>query len=753
MAGRAYAAAIVAVGLATLVRYVFDTLLGAPFLYSTYFPAIVAAAALGGLRPGTLAVGLSAVAAWWALPGTHGAMDQAAVAGLGLFALNGMLVTIVCERVRRADLSLQRSLERERFAHQRSAEVLENMSDGYYTVDSEWRITYVNKTASVIMSLSPESLIGRNLWEAVPPIKDSVFEREYRRGAALREVVHVESATPDSPFWFEASAYPAREGGMRIFFRDISARKNAENALKDSEERLRLGTEAGQIGTWDWDIVKDHVTWSDRVYEFHGMKKGEFGGQVADFVKVLHPEDVERVRSAIDASIADQTPYQVEFRVVHPGGEIRWLTTAGQVFYEDGAPTRMRGAITDITKRRAAEAERDRLLASERAARADAERVNRIKDEFLANLSHELRTPLNAILGWAQILTAAKPKGELAQGLAVIERNARAQTELISDLLDMSRVLSGKLKVDAVVVKLAPVIEAALEAIAPAAAAKAITVEKVLDPDAEVIGDADRLQQVAWNLLTNAIKFTPKGGRVKVGASAAGAHFAISVEDDGIGIDPGFLPFVFDRFRQADASTTRQHGGLGLGLAIVKNLVELHGGRISVVSPRPGHHNGSIFSVELPVPSPFVEHTVPPPRLTGVPLEDGVRDAVLEGFDILIVDDDSDAREVLRRLLETCRARVRSAPTAALAMAAVREARPQLVVADIAMPDEDGYALIRQLHAEAGPRIPAIALTAFARAEDQAHTTAAGFALHLPKPVEPSELIAAVLRVGRPTVP
>ncbi len=411
------------------------------------------------------------------------------------------------------------------------------------------------------------------------------------------------------------------------------------------------------------------------------------------------------------------------------------------------------GTTRDVSQRKRAEAEREKLLAGEKAARAEADRSSRMKDEFLATLSHELRTPLNAILGWATILSTSTPdQEELRDGLETIQRNARAQTQIIEDLLDMSRIVNGKVRLEVQPTDLAAVLSAAMDTVRPAAQAKGVKLRSVLDPRAgPVSGDAGRLQQVFWNLLNNAVKFTPRGGQVQVLLECVDSHVQVSVADTGEGISADFLPNVFDRFRQADASTTRRHGGLGLGLAIVKQLVELHGGTVRVKSPGPGQ--GSTFIVMLPltVLHPEVEPDVlnrRHPRATmldaSLPDLDPRR---LTGVNVVIVDDELDARALVTRLLERCGAAVRTASTAEEVMGLIAEKKPDVLVSDIGMPREDGYALIRRIRSLApdhGGNIPALALTAYARTEDRIKAVQAGFQTHVAKPVEPAELITMV---------
>jgi signal transduction histidine kinase len=381
----------------------------------------------------------------------------------------------------------------------------------------------------------------------------------------------------------------------------------------------------------------------------------------------------------------------------------------------------------------------------------EAQDANRMKDEFLATVSHELRTPLHAILGWSRLLSSGSLGDEAsARALETIERNAQAQAQLVGDILDVSRIVTGKLKLDMRPLPVAIVIESALDAVRPAAHAKAIQLEASLaDSTLAVLGDPGRLQQIAWNLLSNAIKFTPSGGRVEVHVQRAGSDVAITVSDTGIGIDRSFLPYVFDRFRQADSSASRSHGGLGLGLAIVRHLAELHGGRVSVESE--GRGGGATFTVCLPALA------AGRPGGAGRPPGAGqhVPGSVLLGLRVLAVDDQADARNLIAASLERYGATVTTAASAREALEIIDAERPHVLIGDIGMPDEDGYALIRTLRArpgQQGGQIPAIALTAYARREDHDRAIDAGFQLHLAKPIDQAELVEAVASLaGRGT--
>ena len=477
-----------------------------------------------------------------------------------------------------------------------------------------------------------------------------------------------------------------------------------------------------------------------------------------NFLDLKYPDELAaklqlQIQQVIDTKkiLTDETPYTspsglggfyeyIFSPVLGPGGEVEAVA----------------GCTRDITEKKRLADEREQLLEAERCARAEAERTSRVKDEFLATLSHELRTPLNAILGWTQILTKGDRNPEdLEKGLSTIARNARAQTQIIEDLLDMSRIISGKVRLDVQRIDLAAAVGAAVETTRPAADAKGVRVQTVLDPHAgPVSGDPSRLQQVFWNLLTNAIKFTPRGGRVQVLLERINSHLQVSVIDTGEGMSADFLPHVFDRFRQADASTTRRHGGLGLGLSIVKQLIELHGGSVKAKSDGPGR--GSTFVVNLPLTvvhadlEPDAERRHP----RAAPAAGSVMEpcARIDAVRVLVVDDEPDARGLIKRVLEECDAIVTIAGSAHEALQLLQHGHFDVLLSDIGMPAEDGYSLIRQvraLHPDHGGRTPAIALTAYARAEDRVKAVTAGFQHHLTKPVEPSELIAMIASVTR----
>ena len=445
--------------------------------------------------------------------------------------------------------------------------------------------------------------------------------------------------------------------------------------------------------------------------------------KVAVFVELFNKQEALRTaQEALESKIAERT---------------RELATANVAL------------SAEIEERVKIEQDRVRLLKREQAARMEAEAANRLKDEFLATLSHELRTPLNAIMGWAHVLgQTSGDRATVQRAAEVIRQNAAAQAQLIEDILDVSRVVGGRLVLDTGPVQMRIVIEDAIESLMPAATAKAINIERTLTSDIQVFGDRDRLQQIVWNLVSNALKFTPKGGRIEVELHAEGGDAALRVTDTGIGIPADFLPFVFDRFRQADSSMSRRHSGLGLGMAIVRHLVELHGGTVSAESE--GEGKGATFRLRLPTRSD-AQPALEPVDVRPARQDDEVGDLEhLHGVHILIVEDDADSRTVLALLLQKLGALVEAVASARDAVERVTNRRPDVLVSDIGMPDEDGYSLIRrvrQMPADRAKKLPAIALTAYARRQDAEAALGAGFDYHLSKPVAPAALIKAIKSV------
>ena len=459
----------------------------------------------------------------------------------------------------------------------------------------------------------------------------------------------------------------------------------------------------------------------------------------------IHPEEQAELFKRWTHCLITGDSFEMLYRFRRSvDGQYRWfLGRAAPLRGPDGRIMKWFGLNTDLHDQKLAEIERIELLEREQKARAEAEAANRLKDEFLATLSHELRTPLSAIVGWIQLLrTETLTDAQRVHALETIEANAQLQTQLVADILDVSRIITGKLRLEVKWVDLQRVVSAAIETLRPAASAKGIAVQLKVDPRLDAMrGDPDRLQQVMWNLLSNAIKFCSRGGRVVVTIAPVDTQIEVVVTDDGEGISADILPHIFERFRQGDNSTKRRHGGLGLGLAIVRHLVELHGGIVVAQSPGPGL--GSTFRVQLPkLAMPSFDRSRESSKLDPAAPD-------LAGLHIVVLDDDAAIREILTLFLEGSGARVSSVTTVAEAMKAVNAERPDAVISDISMPEEDGYDLVRQLRAidrDISP-IPVLALTAHARVEERHRTLSAGFHAHLTKPVDMKELIEVVAKL------
>lgn len=591
--------------------------------------------------------------------------------------------------------------------------------------------------------------------------------------------------------------------GMTGIVQDITERRRAEETLHEETHHLEVLNKTGITLASKLDLQALLQTVTDAATELSGAKFGAFfynnmdanggvyllytlsGAPREAFEKFGHPRATPlfgptfRGEGIIRCDDVLKDPRYGQWRPHHgmPPGHLpvrsylavpvisRSGEVIGGLFFGHSQPgvftARAERLIAGIAAQAAVAIDNARLfeeaqraVANERSARAEVERTSDLKDEFLATLSHELRTPLTAILGWAQMLRRRRilDVADVHEGLEIIERNTRLQVQLIDDLLDTSRITSGKLRIDVQPVEPKSFIEAALETVRPAAEAKGIRIEKILDTAAgPVSGDPSRLQQVMWNLLSNAIKFTPKNGKVQVLLERVNSHIEISVTDTGIGLKPEFIEHAFERFRQADGSTTRRHGGLGLGLSIVKHLVELHGGTVRVASP--GEDKGATFTIHLPLTlvhrkSQDQERLHPKAARTG---NHGFKLPDLSGVKVLVVDDEADGRDLIRFVLEDCNADVTTAEGGKEALALLDRQKVDVIVSDIGMPEMDGYELIKQVKAfekRSGRSIPAIALTAFARSEDRTRALHAGFLIHVAKPVEADEFLATVASIA-----
>jgi PAS domain S-box-containing protein len=538
---------------------------------------------------------------------------------------------------------------------------------------------------------------------------------------------------------------------------ELTTRRQVEAALRLSEEHMRLVLESADIGTWDYRPLTGVLVWDTRCKELFGLSP-DAAVSYDRFLEALHPEDREWTDAIVQRALdqASGGRYDVEYRAIGiEDGIERWLSANGQAFFDDtGRAVRLMGAVLDITERKRAEVEREQQLAQERHLRAQAEEASRLKDEFLATISHELRTPLTAFLGYAQMLHRhTGDQAYVARTVEKLVRSAKNQAQLIEDLLDISRIVSGKLRIEPQPIDLTAVIHAALDTVRPAMEAKELHLYIDVSPEASLlIGDANRLQQVVWNLLANATKFTPHGGSIQVQLQRRDRYAQLMISDTGQGISTDFLPFVFDRFRQADGTSNRAHGGLGLGLAIVRHLVELHGGTVHAASA--GLDQGATFTVLLPLD---IEDASAQPNDSGAYPEEGDNcPPELAGLRVLVVDDQQDIVDLVQEILAACGAVVQSCTNARAALEQVRVWQPDVLISDIAMPGEDGYWLIHHVRAlpfEEGGGLPAAALTAYVRMEDRLQVLAAGFHLYVPKPLEPGELRKVVAQLARMATP
>jgi PAS domain S-box-containing protein len=669
--------------------------------------------------------------------------------------------------------------------------IVEGTSDAVFAKDLDGRYVMVNSACANFIGKSKEEILGRRDADLYPPDTAARFTADDAEVLRTGKTLAFEGIAPGA---CETQTYRVTKGVVRndagetvgVFgishdmtehrraeaerierARAEAARAEAEAAdrakdellreLRESEERYRSLLENANDIIYSHDLEGNYISINRACERVTGYTREEIldGLRVS---QVVAPNHLELARRMMEQKLHDPSPTVYELDIITKEGLRLTLEVSTRISHRDGRPV-VEGIARDVTERKRVESERQALLERERAARAAAERLlheaesaNRLKDEFLATLSHELRTPLTSILGWAHMLDGGMLEEAAARdAVAVILRNAEHQNQLVDDILDASRIIAGKLKVEIKPVHLMTVIGGAIEAVRPVAAAKSIELSCALDPHAEGIeGDTHRLQQVVWNLLSNAVKFTPKGGRVKVEVKRLPSQVRITVSDTGAGIAPEFLPHVFERFRQADGSTTRRHGGLGLGLSIARHLVEAHGGAIHAYSA--GEGRGATFTVDLPLPSApqsindRADGGVVVRRTGATVARDDVPPALV-GVRVLLVDDDADTLRLLTMILEGHGAEVTPVTSASEALAALETARPDVLVSDIGMPGDDGYSLLRKLRAmraESGGLTPAVALTAYAGDWDREQALRAGFQIHIAKPVNPATLIATI---------
>ncbi|MGV2826511.1 hybrid sensor histidine kinase/response regulator [Myxosarcina sp. GI1(2024)] len=591
---------------------------------------------------------------------------------------------------------------------------------------------------------------GMNWRQFIPPEEVDRTEREmaqFREQGFVpsREKLLLRRDGTRVPVWISGIRWLEGTDEHVSYAVDLTQLKQTEAALRQSEDRLRMAIESAQLGTWDWNLVTERLIWDKGCKAMFGLP-ADVEVTIETFYAGLHPEDRDRLEKLVRASLNPEGNgnYDTEYRTIGiQDGIERWIAAKGQVYFDGkGTPLRFVGTVLNITEQKQAQALRERLLKREQAAREEAEHANHLKDEFLAILSHELRTPLNPILGWANLLQSGKfSETQTNTALATIERNARLQSQLIDDLLDVARILRGKLVIKEKATDLAQVIENALDTLRTAAEVKSISLEADLPSIGQISGDAARLQQIVWNLLTNAIKFTPRGGRVKVCLKRVENQAQVTVSDTGKGISAEFLPQIFESFRQQDVSINRQFGGLGLGLAIVRYLVKAHQGTITAHSP--GEGQGATFTVSFPLLNLQLENRQGE--------EPKGSDIDLTGVRVLAVDDEPDAREVLAASLTHYGAEVTVATSAMEALEIFEAFQPDVLVSDIGMPEVDGYSLIEKIRAlppEKGGEVNAIALTAYAREENRQQALTSGYQAHIAKPLEPAAFVQLVAELS-----
>jgi PAS domain S-box-containing protein len=640
--------------------------------------------------------------------------------------------------------------------HNHLAAIVASSDDAILSKNLEGIILTWNAGAQRLFGYTADEAIGKSVTMLIPPDhmdEEPQILQRLRRGERIDHYETVRVRKDGSRLDIALTVSPIRNSRGQIvaaskIARDITVQKRAAGALAASDARFRIMADSAPVLIWMADTTK-RCTWFNKGWrEFTGRPLEEDLG--FGWSQNVHADDLQSVMQNYTEHFEARTPFRIEHRLGRHDGTWRWVINDATPLFEGhyGRFSGYVGSCIDITEFRRAQTDRDELLRAERAARSEAERLSHVKDEFLATLSHELRTPLNAILGWSTLLRRLdRDSPDYGKGLDTIERNARIQTQIIGDLLDMSRIISGKVQLDVQPVRLNDVISAALDVVRPSVEAKKLRLRVTLDSrGTHIRGDPSRLQQIVWNLLTNAVKFTPSGGRIDVVSNRENSHVEISVEDSGAGIKPEFLAFVFDRFRQADSSTTRRHGGLGLGLSIVKHLVELHGGSVRVKSP--GEGLGSTFIVALPISVIRTEESSLQERPTFADIAlSSVDLPSLSGITALVVDDEADARTLIERLIQESGGRALMASSAEEALRVLAAEPVDILISDIGLPEVDGYQMIQRLRKHEDKRLrtlTAIALTAYARAEDRQRALLAGYQMHLSKPAEPRELIAAI---------
>ena len=640
--------------------------------------------------------------------------------------------------------------------------LLDASVDGLFAFDRDRRIIAWNRAMQQISGLKSEEVMGRRADEVFPFLQmsgpQSCLSAALAGSESVSESHHY---GPSATGIFESRYLPVVDeqdavvGGIAVVS-DITARRHAEDAAHSAYRQLAFHVESSPLAVIEWDSDFRVSRWSASAERLFGWKAEDVIGKHVNEWQFVFADDVDAVALVTNRQREGvEVPGVQRNRNYTRDGSVLFCEWYNSVLRDDREQlVSVLSLVLDVTAREKAEAERAALLIRERDARRHAEEADRLKDEFLATLSHELRTPLTSILGWASMIRNGEVEGSSAtRAIETIERNARSQARLIDDLLDVSRIITGNLRLDLHPLNLAPIVEAAIDALRPTADVKGIQLRtEFVSGDCLVKGDPNRLRQVIWNLLSNAIKFTQRGGVVVINLNCVGSAARLAVADTGEGISAEFLPYVFDRFRQAEGSISRKQGGLGLGLAVVRHLVELHGGAISAESEGLGH--GSLFTVELPLAEERRDPARAEERRREVERRRSRKGTVrLDGVHVLLVEDDDDSRKLLGTMLKRYGAKVTATKSAAEALNVFSGDVPDVLISDIGMPDEDGYEFIQKLRAlppDQGGNTPAIALTGYASRKDKERALTAGYQLHIAKPIEQSDMMAAIAAlVGR----
>jgi PAS domain S-box-containing protein len=659
---------------------------------------------------------------------------------------------------------MQQAMDPGRDSEVRFRAIFENAAVGIARVSLDGRFLECNQRFCNIAGYSCEELLSKTFRDITHPDDLALQVRDVERiltgeiTAYAREKRYCRKDGSVAWVYLSVSLLRDADGSPSYFIgviEDITARKEAIEKLRASEEQFRVLADTAPVMIWAAGPDKLCTFFNKRWLDFTGRTMEQELGN--GWTEGVHPDDYDQCFGIYGASFDAKIPFVLEYRLCRHDGEYRWLMDHGvPQFSLKGDFVGYIGSCMDITERKQAEAEQAHLE-REQAARAAAEAANNAKDEFLAIVSHELRSPLTAILGYTRLLRTGVGMENIDKAAAVIDRNAKVQLQIIEDLLDSARIITGKLRIQPVPLNFVSVLDAALETMRSAAEAKGVTLVTNYRSEPEaVLGDPERLQQVVSNLLSNAIKFTPAGGQVELRMESGVDHVQVTITDNGQGIEPEFLPFVFDRFRQADPASVRRTGGLGLGLSLVKYLVELHSGMINAMSEGRGH--GSTFTVRLPRREAQLLASASPPALSEVRTKGAFafKDVPsLQGVDLLVVDDQEEARATLAETLGEYGAHVTTASSGSNALAYLgdltNDKPPDVLIVDIAMPEEDGYAVLKRVRALETARggvkahhVPAVALTALGRSEDRLRAFQAGFQMHLAKPVEPAELVIVI---------